>query len=174
MGEIDLKPPSSCKQFCALLFPPIDKYGIEIPLKTRILTFLFPNFKLISFTFIFAIIWAIWNAFIFTIYLFYQNEMKYPFACVLRNFYAGSITPLHKFDREYMRPFIAIFTADDLASSILSFVFILNHGFDYETIFPLWAVLLTIFVPALIGTLTGDFFAINDVRAQGSTLMWAF
>jgi hypothetical protein len=63
-----------------------------------------------------------------------------------------------------MRPFLALFTAPDLTSAIVGFFLLWNHGFDYEQIFPLGSILLTMFAGALIGALSGDLWQINYIR----------
>lgn len=161
-----------------LLFP--DKDGDRVlSMTVRIWRFLVPDFKWKSFTFFFSIFWLIWNTIVFVGYLVNKNsksftEKDYSMQCILVKYKIGSMVPFQSFNHEYWRPFVSILTCDNYYTVILGFICFWMHGFNFERMYKPIPLIGTIYFGTMIGVFDGDYYAVNDVRAQGSCLIISF
>jgi hypothetical protein len=164
---------STCQKVSAKLFP-AEEGGVEIGWPSRIWRFFFPFFSLKTFTFWFSLFFLGWNIFIQFMYMSKNNKMNNAMECQLLNYGAGSCTAYQRYKYQYYRPLLSVFTADSLPTTIIGWLLLWMHGFEYEHYYKLGPVLFVTFGGGLLGTLIGDFFIVNPVRGCASATLFSF
>lgn len=163
------------QELSSKLFPKEEPNGDEIPVYKRIFRYQFPGFTVKSFTFFFTIFWVIWGTCVYVLYILAKSsEKEEAYSCILVKYQCGSITPYQRFEYQYWRLITSQFTPDGIITLIYGTFLLLNHGFNYESKYHLLQILVVTLGSSLLGTQLGDAFQINEVRAQGCTLLFGF
>lgn len=78
-------------------------------------------------------------------YMSKKNKMNNAMECQLLKYGAGSCTAYQRYSYQYYRPLLSIFTADSLPTTIIGWLLLWMHGFEYEHYYKLGPVLFVMF-----------------------------